>query len=94
MSNSFGVWHHEDGTGVNSCGMMTTPAGISPSLSTTNDRRVDHMDVLLLSLGRWGSSARASVLFMCVEINIPFGSGKGPSSLTMGIESTSSAGGF
>jgi hypothetical protein len=52
------------------------------------------MEALLLSPGRRGSSARASVLFICVERNIPFGSGKGPSSLTTGIESTSSAGGF
>jgi hypothetical protein len=54
-SNRFGVWRREDGTGVNSCGMMTTPAGISPSLSTTNDRGVDRMDALLLSSGRRGS---------------------------------------
>jgi hypothetical protein len=37
MSSRFGVWRREDGAGVNSCSVTTTPAGISPSLSMTND---------------------------------------------------------
>ena len=38
-SNGFGVWRREDGAGVNSRDVMITPAGISPSLSMTNDGR-------------------------------------------------------
>lgn len=58
-SNGFGVGRREDDMGVDDRGVITAPAGISPSLSTTNEGGVDLTDALLLSPGRRGSSARA-----------------------------------